>query len=656
MNTTAKGLLKTLATRSVVAALPVAMITAYASGIFTPPHRNASFDFMPVAEINVSPSTVGVAESPLYGMSAAQINEQLDQLQALGVENIRVFVPWGLVEYQNDTYDWSNLDLVMKAAAARNMGVLAEVNATPAFAATTQDGFPGTQTPDTGAYADFLKAFINHQVTVDGAQVTYGSIVSAYEVWNEPNSIQFSNPIDPVAYAQLLAAAYPAIKQLDPTATVVAGALGTVQTTGFTMSPVDYVQQMLAAGAGQYFDALSVHPYLESLQFSDGNNFPPVPGFLTPLQQVDAIKAMIGTGKSIWISEYGLPTVAGAADEAKQSQYIMDLINYWQTYSQAGPIFLYTGRDTATGSVTPDDNYGLYYQNGDPKDVVAALAAYYAAHPQNPTTPTDPTDPTDPPTNPANAIAQFFQQLAQQIGQAIANAFGQQIVTALVSAISNFLASLGAPAATTTTAAPQTLKVASVEAPAVSSLKVAAATSTEAVDTSAKSGSSQAPDASGAEEAAAVAQAPAATTAVAAPAEAAPVATTPVATTPEVTTPVVKTPEVTAPVATKPESTSPATTPSTASSSAAPKADKGDPDGGPKSGDKDGKGRAPKSGDSDKGARGATDGTGADKSGPSSRYPRGKGNNGFGGAGAKPAGAEAASAGAGAVTASSSAG
>jgi hypothetical protein len=641
------------------------MVSAYASGIFVQPHRNASFDFMQVAEIDVSPSTVGVAESPLYGMSAAQINDQLDQLQALGVENIRVFVPWGLVEYQNDTYNWSSLDLIMQAAAARNMGVMAEVNATPVFAATTSGGFPGTQTPDTAAYTDFMKAFIAHQVTVNGQAVTYGSIVSAYEVWNEPNSIQFSNPIDPVAYAQLLAAVYPAIKQLDPTATVVAGALGTVQSSPFTLSPVDFVQQMLAAGAGQYFDALSVHPYQESMQFSDGKNFPPIPGFLTPLQQVDAIKALIGTDKSIWISEYGLPTIAGPADEAKQSQYIMDLINYWQTYSQAGPIFLYTGRDTATGSAAPDDNYGLYYQNGDPKDVVAALAAWYAAHPQNPTVPPVP---TPPPANPAAAIAQFFQQLFQQINQAIANVFGGQIVTAFVTAISNFLSSLGAHAATTTAAPLTTLKVASVQAPVAASLKVG---STDAVDATAKTGESQgaqvqAAEAPAAEAAAATAAASApATEAAAATPEAAPVAaitpaeTTPVAvTTPVVTEPVVKTPETT-PVATKPEAPA-ATTPDSGGST--PSTDKGGPDGSSKSGnDSDGRGHAPKAGDSDKSGGDkprsdkGSDATGSDKSGPNPRHPKGKGNNGFGGGNAKSgAGSEGATAGASAAGAGTS--
>jgi hypothetical protein len=49
---------------------------------------------------------------------------------------------------------------------------------------------------------------------------------------------------------------------------------------------------------------------------------------------------LIGTDKTIWISECGVPTTAGAADYAQQAAWIKDLLDNWQTYSQAGPVFL----------------------------------------------------------------------------------------------------------------------------------------------------------------------------------------------------------------------------------------------------------------------------------------------------------------------------
>ena len=176
-------------------------------------------------------------------------------MQAIGVQNIRVFVPWGLVEYTDNSYYWNAIDAVVSAAAARNMGVMAEVNATPVWDDAT---LPlGSGTPDPDKFAEFMKAFVG-RTTPDG--YSYANTISAYEIWNEPNAVLFSNPIDPVAYATMARMTsgptcsrpcYPIIKGtattpgLDPTATVVAGALGQVFTVdGYTMDPVEFVQAM----------------------------------------------------------------------------------------------------------------------------------------------------------------------------------------------------------------------------------------------------------------------------------------------------------------------------------------------------------------------------------------------------------------------------
>lgn len=467
MRTSAKGTLRALAARGVIAALPVAMVSAYASGMFASPPRLASLDYLPASEIVVSPSTVGVAESPLYGMSQQEIDEQLDELQAIGVNNIRVFVPWALVEQSPDAYDWTLVDRVMTAATARNMGVLAEVNATPTWAGPNPGtpGFPfGSDTPNIPAFTDFLQDFVDR----------YKTTVSAYEIWNEPNFVPFSNPIDPVAYAYLLAAAYPIIKDPvngDPTASVVAGAVGATQDGPFTMNPVSFVQQMLAAGAGNSFDALSFHPYNDQIPFS--GSCPTCPAnILTPREQLDAIKTLIGTDKTIWISEYGVSTPAGTSDYAQQAAWLKDLLDYWQSYSQAGPVFVYTGRDTDTGNVDPENNFGLWTDDGTPKSAVAVLQAWIAAHPQTPTTP-------DTPVDPMAAIAQALQQLYQQYADAVAALYA------------SWVAAMSTPAAGTEPA-PLAVTAASAETPDVATT---ATETTETADDLAKDGDSDGPQA-----------------------------------------------------------------------------------------------------------------------------------------------------------------
>ena len=394
------GLLRTVATRAVIAVIPAAMVSAYASGLFISPPRIASYEFTPVAEITADPTTVGIAASNLYGMSAADINAQLDQMQAIGVQNIRVFVPWGLVEYADDSYNWQYIDAVVSAAAARNMGVMAEINGTPVW---DNPSFPpGAGTPDPDKFADFMKTLISR--TIPGG-ASYANTISAYEIWNEPNGVLSSNPIDPVAYAHLLETVYPIIKDLDPTSTVVAGALGHVFTVnGYTMDPVEFVQAMLDAGAGGSFDALSYHPYDETAPFSAGDTNAPW-ATDTAYNQIKDIQALIGN-RLVWLSEYGVPTTDGTAEEeAKQAAYIKDLLDTWYALGQAGgnvgPVFLYTGQDDLPvgASTDPNNYFGLWYKSGAcnatgcAKDAVAILQKWLADHPQTPTGPTGPTNP-----------------------------------------------------------------------------------------------------------------------------------------------------------------------------------------------------------------------------------------------------------------------
>jgi len=471
-----------VATKGIIAAVPTAMVLAYSGHMsMSMPPRSASYSYVEAAEIVDSPSTVGVADSNLYGMTDDEIATELDRLQSLGVTNIRVFVPWGLVEYADDTYNWSYVDSIMDAAEERDMGVMMEVNATPTWAAADPESAnvpAGSASPDVEKFTDFMGTLATR----------YGDTVSVYEIWNEPNYVSFSNPIDPAAYAELLKSVYPVLKEIDPTATVVAGALGTVQDSSWTMSAVTFVQQMLDAGAGDYFDAISVHPYQDTLLFSDGYSCN-CGGQLTPLQEIDAIVALIGTDKTVWITEYGVSTVNGEDDEAKQAQYIQDLLDYWQTYSQAGPIFIYTGSDTATGSTDPEANYGLFYENGDPKAAAEMLAAWIAEH----TIVTNPTDPETSQPTLQEAIQAIANAISATIRQAVQNvsAFAQAIVTAIanvVTNVTNALASLGGAAAATTASAatPSVLTTAAKSTASATGAGAEAATSDQRAD-SAKS-------------------------------------------------------------------------------------------------------------------------------------------------------------------------
>lgn len=334
--------------------IPLAVFGAYALQPVQPVSHTA---VTPTAEIVSAPSTIGMADSSLYGMSRQDIDTTLDMLQAMGVENVRVYIPWVYTQPLPNQYNWAPIDDIMNAAKARNMGVLAMVNSTPVWAGTAGN-FPGAKTPDPVAYANFMTQVATR----------YGKTISAYEVWNEVNCVCFYDPISPASYAQLLQAAYPAIKAADPTATVIAAGLGSVFTVnGITMNPVDYVNAMYAAGAKGFFDALAFHPYQETLKFSDGEGVPLSP--LTQIQKIYDLMAANGDGAlKIWITEYGVPT--DHVSEQTQADFIKNLIETWQTMSFGGPLFIYTTRDDQPGS----GKFGVFYADWIPKQAAFVIA------------------------------------------------------------------------------------------------------------------------------------------------------------------------------------------------------------------------------------------------------------------------------------------
>ena len=458
--------LRTMATKAVVAVLPVAVTCAYASNLFVPsPPRLAAYDYQPVAEITVSGSTVGLADSNLYFLTdpsytivPARVAQHLDQMQALGIDDIRVYVPWRYVETTKGQYDWSSMDVILSLAAERDMGVLAEMNTTPAWVDPDEQYAPGAAHPDPEDFRDFASAVATR----------YGSTVSAYEIWNEPNYVGFYDPVDPTAYAELLKAVYPALKEIDPTATIVAAGLGHTPTydNGVALSPVDFLEGMYAAGAKGYFDALAYHPYQESTPFSQGT---PDGYALNQALAMVALMASHGdyvTGpdgqplldpngdpiaKRIWATEYGLATSRVTYEH--QASYIQDFLATWSMQSWAGPAYVYTTVDSNPGSNDPEDNYGVFTvdANGNwvRKPAADVLAEWILAHPNQTFDPSGPTNPT----NPLTAFVVFVQQLVKQFTQSALS-----FVTAVVAAITNLLGSFARP--TVTSAAPSSQRVA----------------------------------------------------------------------------------------------------------------------------------------------------------------------------------------------------
>ncbi|MGK2866451.1 MAG: cellulase family glycosylhydrolase, partial [Mycobacterium sp.] len=413
-----------------------ALVAATGSHFVMPEVKHvASYDVMNVAAINESPTTVGIADSNIYFTdSLEQVKNRLDLIESLGVSNVRLLVPWmfiqtqdplgGPVDWEQDL-DWAKLDQIVDEVESRGMGILGVLQWSPDWATS---GDTGVGHPDNVAdYAAFATAVATR----------YGSKISSYEVWNEPNASFFFDPVDPVAYTNLLKATYTALKLVDPNITVVGGVVGAGLTWGdITMNPVDFVTAMYAAGADGFFDALSFHPYNFATPFSEQDDLDWRE--LMPLYQVTKIRELmdqhIGVGEEqlkIWITEYGLPTSVVSSEQ--QQAFLTDLLNAWQSFSGAGPVFLYSIKDDLN-AMGDDRFFGIFDADGNFKGGDAAFQAF-----KEMIDCLDGCSPTNPgnPGNPLASLVQFIQQLVTQVLSFVPN-----LVAGVVAAVTSLLGSL----------------------------------------------------------------------------------------------------------------------------------------------------------------------------------------------------------------------
>lgn len=418
--------------------MPLAVICTYSHMGPTQP-RMVAADVTPTAAIDDSNSTLGIADSSLWALSPADIATTLDHLQSIGVTNIRVNIPWAGVEPLKGVYNWSQMDAVMAAAKARNMGVLAMVNQTPAWG-----GVPLVGAPNPTDYANFMGVVANR----------YKGTISAYEVWNEQNCVCFYAPVDPVSYTNLLKAVYPVLKQIDPSVTVVAGGLGAIISAGgLAMDPTAYLTAMYAAGAKGFFDAIAFHPYQDTTPFSQGGLWPFPKAMLGQLHQV-----MVTNGdgtKLIWATEYG--EASNVHGEQQQADYIKDMVNAWRMLTYTGPVFIYTTRDGVIGS----DNMGIYQVDWTPKLAVAVIKQLIIDTVTNPV------------TSPIAALIEMIQKTIAQVQQAFAS-FTASLQTAFanaIKAVTDALSKIFKPAAAQPTTAGATVALAATSGDTLAAAK-----------------------------------------------------------------------------------------------------------------------------------------------------------------------------------------
>ena len=262
-----------------------------------------------------SPTPGGPAGRVLFGVQAHLLWHGLDAAAAAqtrirgdGLTLVRFDVAWDRLEPaargQRDADYLARIDAVLAQARARGLRPILVIAGTPSWARRGSGSryTPPDRPEDFAGALGFLAARYA------------GRPGMTYEVWNEPNQVQFwdapGGPSAP-AYARLLKPAYAAIKAADPAATVLGGSIA--------FNDHDYLTDLYTQGGVRgYLDGLAIHPYAQGQPpeaRTDGYH-----SFALAVEQLGQVMAAHGDGATpLWITEMGWSTTL--VDDATRADY-----------------------------------------------------------------------------------------------------------------------------------------------------------------------------------------------------------------------------------------------------------------------------------------------------------------------------------------------
>jgi hypothetical protein len=173
----------------------------------------------------------------LSTLGPRQLAAALDDAVNVGAGWIRDGLSWAAVQpFPAGPDDWSGFDRVVAAARQRHLHLLVILGSTPAWDRPADCRQPTCAPERDAPFAAFAAAAVRRYAPLG---------VHAWEIWNEPNTLQFWRPgPDPARYASLLRAAAAAIRGADPAAAVISGGLAAVPTSPRSIDGRQFLEEL----------------------------------------------------------------------------------------------------------------------------------------------------------------------------------------------------------------------------------------------------------------------------------------------------------------------------------------------------------------------------------------------------------------------------
>ncbi|MCS7221920.1 MAG: O-antigen ligase family protein [Anaerolineae bacterium] len=306
-----------------------------------------------------------------------QLELVLDRLQAAGVRWLRQRFPWDQIEPAPGRFTWETWDVVVTAAAAREMRLIAVLDGSPAWARRPEDQDNPLAPPHERAdFGRFVAAFAQR----------YGDQLDVYQIWDEPNIAPHwgARQVDPADYLGLLREGFYQVRAVDPGAQVLLAALApNDEPGGANLSDIAFLDQLYMLGGRAWLDGIAIEPY----GFDDP---PEAEGGFGRAATLRAVMERHGDEETpVWAVAFGWnalpadwqgrPSIWGQVDEVTQAAYLREAVTRARReWPWMGPM-LWAALQPAVPPDDPHWGFALWTPEGTPRPAWDALTALTGA-------------------------------------------------------------------------------------------------------------------------------------------------------------------------------------------------------------------------------------------------------------------------------------
>ena len=272
---------------------------------------------------------------------SAEMEKPARMAQSMGIKWMRDELNWAHLEPEKGKWNWERFDTSVETATRHGISIFGLLCYWAPWAKPhTEEGIRD--------YCDYVKTVVNR----------YKDRVKYWEIWNEPNIFFWTGTVE--QYAELLKAAYDAVKEADPDAKVIGCC-----TAG---TDLKFIEKVFECGGFDKMDILSIHPY----------RYPPTPeetDFIGELKRADALVRKYGAPKEIWITEIGWPTNVGGNGSSEAKQAAMIARTYLQSIASGvvQKVFWYNYRNDGLDVFYNEHNFGVIRRDHSPKPACVAF-------------------------------------------------------------------------------------------------------------------------------------------------------------------------------------------------------------------------------------------------------------------------------------------